>query len=136
MEQALIGLAAAGLDETAETQPSFACVDHEDIYGLATRLIETSLQELELSPEYLARHLHISVRQLYRLFEHRDKSVSRYIQQRRLERVAQDLRAYELRHESITKIAFKWGFVDAAHFSRAFKRYFQHAPREFRQYAL
>jgi AraC-like DNA-binding protein len=136
LEQALIGLAAAGLSEHADGQPGFACVGHDDIYGLATRLVESSLQEVELGPEYLARHLNVSVRQLYRLFEQRHESISRYILQRRLERVAQDLRAPELRHESITQIAFKWGFVDAAHFSRAFKRHFQHAPRDFRQYLL
>lgn len=136
VEQALIGLAVAGLDERAEGQPGFACVGQDDIYGLATRLVEASLQETELSPEYLARHLNVSVRQLYRLFEQRHESIARYIQRRRLERVAQDLRARDLRHESITQIAFKWGFVDAAHFSRAFKRHFQHAPRDFRQQPL
>jgi AraC family transcriptional regulator, positive regulator of tynA and feaB len=136
LEQAMIGLAAAGLDERADGQPGFACVGHDDIYGLATRLVEASLQDTELSPEYLARRLNVSVRQLYRLFEQRHESISRYIQQRRLERVAQDLRAHDLRHESITQIAFKWGFVDAAHFSRAFKRHFQHAPRDFRQHIL
>ncbi|WP_426139548.1 transcriptional regulator FeaR [Pseudomonas sp. DWP3-1-2] len=132
LEQALIGLAAAGLDARTESQPGFACVGHDDLYGLATRLIETSLHETALGPDYLARHLNVSVRQLYRLFEQRQESISRYIQQRRLERIAQDLRAHDLRHESITQIAFKWGFIDAAHFSRAFKRYFQHAPRDFR----
>ncbi|KMT53816.1 transcriptional regulator FeaR [Pseudomonas fildesensis] len=134
LEQALIGLAAAGLDQGTDGQLGFSCVGHDDVYGLATRLVETSLQEAELGPEYLARRLNVSVRQLYRLFEQRHESISRYIQQRRLERVAQDLRAQDLRHESITQIAFKWGFVDAAHFSRAFKRHFQHAPRDFRQY--
>lgn len=136
LAQALIGLAAAGLRERDERQPGFACVGQDDIYGLATRLVETSLQETELGPEYLARHLNVSVRQLYRLFEQRHESISRYMQQRRLERVAQDLCAQDLRHESITQIAFKWGFVDAAHFSRVFKRHFQHAPRDYRQHAL
>ena len=136
LEQAMIGFAVAGLDERTGGQPGFACVGHDDIYGLATRLVEASLQEAELGPEYLARRLNVSVRQLYRLFEQRHESISRYIQQRRLERVAQDLRAQDLRHESITQIAFKWGFVDAAHFSRVFKRHFQHAPRDFRQNSL
>lgn len=136
LEQALIGFAVAGLERANESQPSFACVSHDDLYGLATRLIEASLQEMQLCPEYLARELSISIRQLYRLFEHQQVSISRYIQQRRLERIAQDLRAHNLRHESITQIAFKWGFVDAAHFSRAFKRHFQYPPREYRQQML
>ncbi|WP_159935336.1 transcriptional regulator FeaR [Pseudomonas sp. S35] len=136
LEHALIGLAVAGLDERSGGQPAFACVGHDDLYGLATRLVEASLQDAELGPDYLARQLNVSVRQLYRLFEQRHESISRYIQQRRLERVAQDLRCHELRHESITQIAFKWGFVDAAHFSRAFKRHFQHGPRDFRQQSV
>lgn len=82
----------------------------------AQRLIDQLLQEEQLSPQYLAERLHISIRQLYRLFE---DSVCRYIQRQRLQRSAEDLGNPQLRRESITQIAFKWGFADSAHFSRA-----------------
>ena len=37
---------------------------------------------------------------------------------------------------SVTDIAFRWGFCDAAHFSRVFKREFGATPSEIRQAAL
>ena len=37
---------------------------------------------------------------------------------------------------SVTDIAFRWGFCDAAHFSRVFKREFGATPSEIRQGAL
>ncbi len=95
----------------------------------AERLIEQSLQEPRLSPDMLAGRLRISVRQLYRLFEEQGDSVCRYILRQRLSRSAADLGNPRLRGESITSIAFKWGFSDSAHFSRAFKKQFEVSPR-------
>jgi AraC family transcriptional regulator, positive regulator of tynA and feaB len=37
---------------------------------------------------------------------------------------------------SVTEIAFRWGFRDAAHFSRVFKREFAATPSEVRHAAL
>jgi len=36
----------------------------------------------------------------------------------------------------VTEIAFRWGFKDSAHFSRAFKREFGISPSEVRRVAL
>ena len=77
----------------------------------------------------LAGRLRISVRQLYRLFEEQGDSVCRYILRQRLSRSAADLGNPRLRGESITSIAFKWGFSDSAHFSRAFKKQFEVSPK-------
>lgn len=98
----------------------------------ARRLIGQLLQEAYLNPQYLAERLHISIRQLYRLFEEQGDSVCRYIQRQRLQRSAEDLGNPQLRHESITQIAFKWGFADSAHFSRAFKKQFELSPKDYR----
>jgi len=97
----------------------------------ARQLIEQQLDDALLSPPTLAQQLGISLRQLYRLFDE-DGGVSRYIQQRRLLRSAEDLRSPHLRHESITQIAYRCGFTDSAHFSRAFKKRFSCTPSEYR----
>ena len=89
------------------------------------------LQEPRLSPDMLAGRLRISVRQLYRLFEEQGDSVCRYILRQRLSRSAADLGNPRLRGESITSIAFKWGFSDSAHFSRAFKKQFEVSPKDY-----
>ena len=124
----MLALLVPALAERVETLPEHT----GDLYGVALQLIGESLQDAELSPALLAERLHISVRRLYRLFEDQGESVCRYIQRARLDKVAQDLSAQVLRHESITQIAFKWGFFDAAHFSRAFKRQFELSPRDYR----
>lgn len=87
----------------------------------------------ELSAEGIGRALGLSVRSLYRLFEERDKSLSETIREARLRRCAQQLRAASHSHESLTDIAFRWGFKDSAHFSRAFKQHFGMTPRDYRR---
>ena len=37
-----------------------------------------------------------------------------------------------LRHRTIGDLAFSWGFVDASHFSRAFKARFGVGPTDYR----
>ncbi len=96
------------------------------------KVIDESLSQPGLSPLGLANRLNISVRHLYRLFEAQDDSVCRYIQRARLKRSADDLANPLLRGESITAIAYKWGFTDSAHFSRSFKKQFEVSPKEFR----
>jgi AraC family transcriptional regulator, positive regulator of tynA and feaB len=90
------------------------------------------LTQPNLNPVALANRLHISVRQLYRLFEEQGDSVCRYIQRTRLQRSASDLSNPHLKRESITAIAYKWGFTDSAHFSRAFKKQFELSPKDYR----
>jgi AraC family transcriptional activator of tynA and feaB len=98
----------------------------------AKKIIESSLADPCLSPLKVATRLNISVRQLYRLFEEQDDSVSRYIQQARLRGAATDLGNFQLRDKSVTEIAYTWGFSDSAHFSRSFKKQFDVAPRDYR----
>lgn len=102
------------------------------LFRQALQLIDRQLQEEDLRPERLAEQLHLSRRRLYQVFEAQGETVSRCIQKRRLAKIAQDLASQRLEHQSITQIAFKWGFSDAAHFSRAFRRQFDLSPRAFR----
>ena len=99
---------------------------------LANRLIDRSLGDPNLSPESLAWQLNISERQLYRIFSADGDSVFRYIMRRRLERSAMDLLAPGIGGSTITDVAFRWGFVDSAHFSRAFRRQYGMSPSEYR----
>lgn len=123
----------------AMSRPIEECVHllkPNSLFSIALQRVEESLQDTDLGPTYLADHLHISVRSLYRLFEEHGESVSRFILRARLNKVAQDLCSHSLRSQSITQLAFKWCFVDAAHFSRAFKRQFDISPRDYRAHAF
>ncbi|BCQ62375.1 hypothetical protein PBOI14_41250 [Pseudomonas sp. Boi14] len=137
LQEALIALLGPTLRQTVNSLDGF----DEGLHGgclrdQARQLISQSLNEPGLTPVSLAGQLNISVRQLYRLFEEQGDSVCRFIQRSRLKRSAADLSNPHLRNESITDIAFKWGFTDSAHFSRTFKKHFEQSPRDFRARSL
>jgi AraC-like DNA-binding protein len=98
------------------------------------RHVRRHLQDPQLGPASIAHAYAISVRTLHSLFEDVDESVAGLIRTERLARCLEDLR--QPNGGSITDIAFRWGFCDAAHFSRVFKREYGATPREVRQAAL
>jgi AraC family transcriptional activator of tynA and feaB len=97
------------------------------------RYVRTHLQDPQLGPATIARAYAISVRTLHSLFEEGDMSVAGLVRSERLARCMEDLR--QPNGGSVTEIAFRWGFCDAAHFSRVFKREFDATPSEVRQSA-
>ena len=96
--------------------------------------VRAHLQDPDLGPTSIARAFAISVRALHALFEDGDESVALMVRNARLRRCLEDL---QLRNGgSVTDIAFRWGFSDAAHFSRIFKRKFGVTPSEVRHATL
>jgi AraC family transcriptional regulator, positive regulator of tynA and feaB len=98
------------------------------------RYVRTHLQDPQLGPATIARAYAMSVRTLHALFEDADESVAGLVRSERLARCLEDLQ--QPNGGSVTDIAFRWGFCDAAHFSRVFKREFGATPSEIRQAAL
>jgi AraC family transcriptional regulator, positive regulator of tynA and feaB len=97
------------------------------------RYIRTHLQDPALGPGSIARAYAMSVRALHALFEDSDESVAALVRTERLARCLDDLRRPN--GGPVTEIAFRWGFSDAAHFSRLFKRAFGMTPSEVRHQA-
>ena len=98
------------------------------------RYVRTHLQDPELGPASIARAYAMSVRALHALFEDGDASVAGLVRSERLPRCLEDLQLPN--GGSVTDIAFRWGFCDAAHFSRVFKREFGATPSEVRHAAM
>jgi AraC family transcriptional activator of tynA and feaB len=98
------------------------------------RYVRAHLQEPGLGPVSIARAFSISVRALHALFEDADASVAVLVRNERLARCLEDLRRRN--GGSVTEIAFRWGFCDAAHFSRVFKREFGETPSNVRHEAI
>jgi AraC family transcriptional activator of tynA and feaB len=98
------------------------------------RYIRSHLQDPQLGPAAIARAYAMSVRTLHGLFEDVDASVAGMVRTERLARCLEDLQ--QPNGGSVTDIAFRWGFCDAAHFSRVFKREFGATPSEVRQAAV
>ena len=67
------------------------------------------------------------------VFEGTGDNFTRYIRERRLQRTSVDLANPSEAHHSVSEIAFRHGFNDAARFSRAFRDRFGMSPRAYRQ---
>jgi AraC-like DNA-binding protein len=96
---------------------------------MAVRLfIDANLSNPSLSPATIAKANAISLRTLHRLFESTDDSVAAFVRERRLSRCHADLlRGTE---ESVTAIAFRWGFRNMSFFSRLFRERYGVSARE------
>ncbi|MEU7997164.1 helix-turn-helix domain-containing protein [Micromonospora sp. NPDC049060] len=94
--------------------------------------LERRLGDPDLSPQVIAAAHGISVRALYRLFEKENLTVAERIRHRRLERCRHDLADPLLAHRTIQNVASRWGFTDAAHFSRVFRNAYGISPKDYR----
>ena len=95
--------------------------------------IDAHLADPDLGPTQIAGGCGISIRRLHRSFADTDWSTCGWIRHRRLARCREDLLDPGKDNLSITQIAFRWGFNDAAHFSRAFRNAYQQSPRDVRR---
>lgn len=115
---------------------------HADVGGTSTReallhriyqTIERSLNDPDLTLAQVAQAEGISERYLQKLFEGTGDNFTHYLRQRRLYRTQAELSNSANASQSVSEIAFRCGFNDAAHFSRTFRERFGMSPREFRR---
>lgn len=94
--------------------------------------INLHLADPDLCPATIAKEEGISVRYLHMLFSEQGTTVSRHIQQQRLDACKRSLERQDMNHLGVADIAYRWGFNDGSHFSRLFKSSYDVAPREYR----
>lgn len=123
----LVALAVRGAAPPPATSPGTAALLH-----LALDDIERHLPDPSLTPTAVAARISISTRYLHKLFAAHGVTFGRWVLRRRLEACARDLADPSLSHWRIADVATRWGFADAAHFSRAFRARFDRSPREHR----
>lgn len=89
--------------------------------------IELHLHDRDaLRPPRIADEFAMSVRALHALFHDSDETVGAYVRRRRLHRAHTDLTRSPW--PTVTTVAHRWGFSDAANFSRAFRAQFGESP--------
>lgn len=98
----------------------------------AEQFVRENLKRPDLSPSLIAEACGISPRYLQRLFADSQLSVSGYIRDCRLAHCDEELRRGGAL-DTITTIAFRWGFTDAAQFSRSYRAKYGRSPRETRR---
>ena len=123
---------AAQLEDRAPDGPERP---HEELLGRIRRFIESNLADPELSPASVAAAHFISTRHLHHVFQEAGTTVAHWIRTRRLENCRRELRDPLVAHRSVSSIASRWGFVDAAHFSRIFRSAFGEPPSNYRRSA-
>ena len=94
--------------------------------------IEQRLGDPGLSPGMIAAAHHISVRTLHKLYEAEEETITASIRRQRLERSRQDLLDPGLGDRPVSAVGARWGFPDAAAFSRAFRAAYGLPPAEYR----
>ena len=133
--------AAAKLGEAGSTLLACTLLDDGDLAGSAAAddmrahvigYMRAHLDDPQLSRSSIATAHHMSARTLDRMFADQPWSVSGLIRRERLEAVRRDLEDPLLRQRSVAALAARWGFFDAAHFSRVFRQHYGYPPSQTR----
>lgn len=112
-------------------QPELPKTKSTQSTALFDKLREYVLAHLQddLSPEDLARHAPLSLRQLQRIFrEELDTSPSTFILLIKMEKAAAMLRSGTA---NVSEVAYALGFSDPGYFSKVFRKYFGQSPKTF-----
>jgi AraC-like DNA-binding protein len=100
--------------------------------GEIIRFVEAHLNDTDLSVQSVAQAFDLSERYLRLLFSDTPESLSVYMRRRQLEECARQLRDPRFSTQSISDIAYSWGFNSLGSFDRAFKAKFAMTPRRYR----
>jgi AraC-like DNA-binding protein len=128
----LVGFIAMACDEGARVSELHCDRMYDANVERAKEFIEINLGDLDLAPNHVARAMNVSIRTLHRAFERESVSVAGWIRWRRLEHCRAELADRARDHEAVGSIGARWGFWDAAHFSKLFKSHFGVSPRAYR----
>jgi AraC-like DNA-binding protein len=91
-----------------------------------------NLSDPQLSVARIAKGVGLSPSHVHRLMAGEPQTLMEWVSEKRLLSCQMDLAASWSASESISQIAFRYGFIDMSHFSRAYRRRFGMSPRESR----
>ncbi|MFB7835654.1 helix-turn-helix domain-containing protein [Streptomyces sp. NPDC057680] len=97
-----------------------------------TQYVRTHLSDPDLSAARIAAAHGISVRHLYAVLSRSGISLGDWIRTRRLAECRRELAGPNGRLRTVAAIGRRWGFVNAAHFSKVFRQVYGMPPRAWR----
>lgn len=123
---------AAFAQQMSANLPIDSSASHRRLVTQVYQFIDANLHDPGLCSRSIAEAHFVSVRHLQKVFEIEGESVTAIVRNRRLEHCRRDLASPRLASEPIATIGARWGFQDAAHFSRLFRSTYGTSPRSFR----
>lgn len=133
--QAVVDVISACVAEQLGIAAPTRSTTHLELLMEVREYIMSHLGDAGLTPQRIAQEHFVSVRTLHSLFKEQGTTVATWIRERRLEMARRDL-IDAMCTDPIRVIGERWGFVDATHFSNAFKLAYGASPRQYRQAAL
>lgn len=130
LSQGTVAMVAACLAPSIKPPEEASAPVNAVLFDRVERFVESMLGDPQLSVQHVCAALGVSRSRLYRLFEPHG-GVAQYIQNRRLAKIRAALLDPHDRRR-ISDLAYTYGFISAAHFSRCFRRQFGYSPSEVR----
>lgn len=134
LERALVQLALSAYLDAAVARHHVS--PRELLWRRCMQFIDAQLCDAELDAQRCADALRVSPRYFYALLAEHGVRFRAYLLEQRLLRVHQALAGSPPGDISISAIAYRHGFSDAAHFSQAFRKRFEVSPSEWRRRAM
>lgn len=131
LQDTLIDLIATGLASHSDDKLELSSPE-QHVMLRAESFIRNNLGDPDLDRQRVADEVKMSVRRLSDIFAKTDQSLSSYIRERRLQGVAANLRDTRFDRQTISEIAFRFGFSNMQNFSTAFRTRYGMSPRAFR----
>lgn len=105
---------------------------HRSLPDRIDAYIAHHLKDADLTPARIAKENALSLRQLYRLYEHRGLSLEATIVEQRLRGAHAAITSGAAGAFSIGELAGAWGFRSPSHFSERFRKRYGITPRQLR----
>lgn len=99
-------------------------------------VMQSQFRDQKLDPEFIARELALSKRQVHRVLAEEGTSFGRLLNEIRIAEAEALLGMFDKRARSIGEIAWEVGYSDQGHFARVFRSKHGLTPSEFRDAAL
>ena len=128
----VVDLLATLMAERIYSSPDAAADTHSTVVLRVQHYIEAHLADSGLSTQSIAEAHYMGVRTLQKLFASTGYTVAGWIRERRLEHSRRDLADPLYAQVPVGAIGARWGYPDAAHFSRVFKAAYRCTPSQYR----
>lgn len=129
--ESVVNMLAATLFDCDDVQTETQTFGVSALLQRIKAYVNANIQDPDLNPVVIAEAMGITVSYLHKVFLQNNNTVMQYVLAERLERCRRDIAKTD-RAGGISQVAYNWGFNDASHFSRSFRKRFGVSPREYR----